>query len=489
MLDEQCALKLKNRDMAKALRMMENSQALLIQENARLLDALTSTATPPGKVGSANDAAAVLNGLQLYPVDAIQAKNYIARLPFEMRGDIFLHLDRFSLDRAGFACPQFRSVVGCLVGGSLRLLTSVRLNVKQTALDEWDLADPRRLNRREGLSLPHANDADSVGVSSVTEEGYEFDVSLDYSSCPTALMSGSTGARVNRQWSFSDGVTATSHFIGLVRHAYVQQMSLSGPLPLHLLETLASTDVDVSVDNLEVADLSLTGADLALGRSALTSFNTLRELTLGDAIPLNFITDEFLVALKNMGVTKFEFRSKHFTVRSTFGLRRALAVDYNGTYPSLDAGITAFLFNNEIDDQLQGVELGLPAASVPREFCKRILEAALANGSHNTLTLSFVAVNADLIVELEGFEEYASGLGHATVVYTVPQSPASETLLELKIMMLEGAPNGSRLVKFRRFKKPAPSTAGDDWGEGGGGFGNHGFGNHGFGGNAVDYWG
>ncbi|KAH7701807.1 hypothetical protein AAVH_31053 [Aphelenchoides avenae] len=382
MIGEQCALKLKNREMAKALRRTESSLALLMRENSRLLDGLTSMASPPGKIQSVNGAATVLSGLQLCPADASQAltskkKNYIARLPFEMRGDILLNLDRFSLDRAGFSCPQFCAVVGCLVGGSLRLLTSVRLCVKKSAGDEWDTAICEFSRQTALESGSPANSEPCLIMPSVTEEGYEFDVSLDYSSGPTALVSGSIGARVKREWSFSDGVTATSHFIGLVRHAYVHQMSLSGPLPLHLLETLASTDVDVSVENLEVVDLSLTGADLALGRGALTSFNTMRELTLGDAVPLNFVTDEFLVALKDKGVTKFAFHSKHFTVRSTFGLRWALAVVYNGTYPSLDAGITAFLFNNEIDDQLQGVELGLPAASVPREFCKRILEVSV----------------------------------------------------------------------------------------------------------------
>lgn len=78
-------------------------------------------------------------------------KNYIARLPFEMRGDILLNLDRFSLDRAGFTCPQFHAVVSCLVGAGLRVLTSMRLDVAKSDCDEGR---------------------------------YEFDMSLDYVSAP-----------------------------------------------------------------------------------------------------------------------------------------------------------------------------------------------------------------------------------------------------------------------------------------------------------------
>lgn len=75
-----------------------------------------------------------------------------------------------------------------------------------------------------------------VAVPSVQEEGYDVGVSVDYSSDPMSLACGSTDGRVNRQWSFSDTAMATSHFIGLLRHASVEQMSMNGPLPLHLLE-------------------------------------------------------------------------------------------------------------------------------------------------------------------------------------------------------------------------------------------------------------
>lgn len=68
--------------------------------------------------------------------------------------------------------------------------------------------------------------------------------------------------------------------------------------------------------------------------------------------------------------------------------------------------------------------------------------------------LSFVAVIGDLIVELEGFKEYASERLNGTLVYNVPQSPASEMLLELKIIPLEGAVNNWKLIEFRRYKKP-----------------------------------
>lgn len=90
------------------------------------------------------------------------------------------------------------------------------------------------------------------------------------------------------------------------------------------------------------------------------------------------------------------------------------------------------------------------------------------------VSLSFVAAVDDLIVELDDFQEYASEPDDETIVYKVPQSPASEMLLELKIMEVEGregGPNDWRLVEFRRYKKPPPSAGGllGGFGIGGGG--------------------
>ncbi|KAH7701808.1 hypothetical protein AAVH_31054, partial [Aphelenchoides avenae] len=281
---------------------------------------------------------------------ALNKKNYIARLPFEMQGDIFMNLDRFSLDRAGFTCPQFRTVVGSLVGGSLRVLTLVRLNVVKPAPDVRDAANGTRANQpaeRENGERPIK----------------KLSISVDYSSDPTSLVCGSTDGRVNRHWSFSDMKMAASHFVSLVRHASVQQMGVRGPLPLHFLEALSACDLDVTDHSLKIDDFRLSGMDLALGRSALTSFNSLRELTLGDAVPLDFVTDDFLVALKNVGVAKFNRNS-----------RRVFAAGYNGAYPSLDAGITSFLFDDDLFHDQQLVALGVPAARVPKDFCNRLLE-------------------------------------------------------------------------------------------------------------------
>lgn len=93
------------------------------------------------------------------------------------------------------------------------------------------------------------------------------------------------------------------------------------------------------------------------------------------------------------------------------------------------------------------------------------------------MDLSFVAAIDDLQVELEGFQEFASELNRNTLVYKVPQSPASDMLLELKITTLGDAPKNWKLVEFRREKKISPRTTGGGWGEGGwGGFGGGGFG-------------
>lgn len=135
-------------------------------------------------------------------------------------------------------------------------------------------------------------------------------------------------------------------------------------------------------------------------------------------------------------------------------------------------------------------------------------QAAMSDGSRGTVSLSFVAAVGDLIAKVEDFEEYASELDDDTIVYKVPQSPASDMLLELKIITLEDAPNGWKLVEFRRCKKPPPSTAGGGGGGGWGGGGGYGgaagyygggggyggaYGNDGFGGNGWagggDQWG
>lgn len=120
-------------------------------------------------------------------------------------------------------------------------------------------------------------------------------------------------------------------------------------------------------------------------------------------------------------------------------------------------------------------------------------QTAVGSRSRSPLMLSFVAAIDDLIVELEGFEEFAQDLTDDAVLYVLPPSPASDMLLELKIIELENAPNGWKLVEFRRYKKPTVTifdAGAGAWGGGGGGFGggggggfaNGGFGNGGFGG-------
>lgn len=145
-------------------------------------------------------------------------------------------------------------------------------------------------------------------------------------------------------------------------------------------QALSAADVDVTVGSLSVTNLALAWEHVDLGRNALTSFNSLYELTLEGAVPLSFVTDDFLIALRKLGVTKLEFLSTFFTVRRHAGWanqigRRILAVDYDGTYPHLDAGLTAFLFDSNISDQ-QLVVLALPAARVSKDICKRILEVS-----------------------------------------------------------------------------------------------------------------
>lgn len=115
-----------------------------------------------------------------------------------------------------------------------------------------------------------------------------------------------------------------------------------------------------------------------------------------------------------------------------------------------------------------------------KHYKSGFFQAAISDGSRSTVDLSFVAAVGDLILELEGFEEFASKPNGHTIVYKVPKSPASNMLLELKIVTVENAPNAWKLVEFRQSNKP-PTIAGDGgrWGAGsderygffGGGFG------------------
>lgn len=77
---------------------------------------------------------------------------------------------------------------------------------------------------------------DAANAPLIADDQYEFSISLEYSLDSMELSWNSTSGRVNRHWSFPDAMSATSHFIRLLRHARVQRMSLSGPIPMHLLE-------------------------------------------------------------------------------------------------------------------------------------------------------------------------------------------------------------------------------------------------------------
>ncbi|KAH7707167.1 hypothetical protein AAVH_25600 [Aphelenchoides avenae] len=128
-LGAQCALELENRKLQQELRALKDGLARMLQQEPHLRDKLAAKTA-----AKAGDATATLDESLVSAVQALASstKNYIARLPFEMQGDIFLNLDRFGLDRAGFACPQFRSVVSCLVGGSLRVIGRICLKVSKS---------------------------------------------------------------------------------------------------------------------------------------------------------------------------------------------------------------------------------------------------------------------------------------------------------------------------------------------------------------------
>lgn len=136
--------------------------------------------------------------------------------------------------------------------------------------------------------------------------------------------------------------------------------------------------MDVTIGGLNAGDIALKSAHLAVARSALTSINSLRHLTLGDDIPPDVLTNDLLVNLKDTGVAQFVFRSELFKLRARieeghFREPRVLVDTCDGGYPDLDAGVTAFLFRgSELEHQT--VTLKFPAARVPHDFCQRLLK-------------------------------------------------------------------------------------------------------------------
>lgn len=72
--------------------------------------------------------------------------------------------------------------------------------------------------------------------ATVAVDVYDCRVSVDYSSGTLTRMNGSTEETTKRQWSFTDADAATSHFIGLLRHASANLVTLTGPVPIWLLQ-------------------------------------------------------------------------------------------------------------------------------------------------------------------------------------------------------------------------------------------------------------
>lgn len=113
-----------------------------------------------------------------------------------------------------------------------------------------------------------------------------------------------------------------------------------------------------------------------MARSTLTSFCSLRRLTLWDDVALDLLTDGLLVALKQIGVVNVEFRSNNVCVRITgddWAGRQVLVNTYDGGYPDLDAGLMAFLLRGR-ELEHEEITLKFPAARVPQDFCQRLLE-------------------------------------------------------------------------------------------------------------------
>lgn len=135
--------------------------------------------------------------------------------------------------------------------------------------------------------------------------------------------------------------------------------------------------MDVTIGVLDIRKYALKSEHLPMMRSALTSFDSLNRLTLGGDIPLNLLTNDFLVTLKYVGVDDFDFRSKAFKLEAGedgWGNGyRLLRSSYVGDYPDVDVGLMAFLFRGS-EAQDESVSVKFPAARVPRDIGEQLLK-------------------------------------------------------------------------------------------------------------------
>ncbi|KAH7704416.1 hypothetical protein AAVH_28392 [Aphelenchoides avenae] len=159
-------------------------------------------------------------------------KNCVAKLPLEYLADILSYLDRFCLDRVEFTCPKLRAAVATRDGQNLRSLDSLRLEV--TGSDDWG---PGPFNRGGGRGVHARGGLGAAAQKYMTAHAETpFTIVVECSSHPVAPKHGATRTAAQLSWNFIGTPTSTSHFLGLLRNAFVQKLSLTGPLVHHFIE-------------------------------------------------------------------------------------------------------------------------------------------------------------------------------------------------------------------------------------------------------------
>ncbi|KAH7693673.1 hypothetical protein AAVH_39289, partial [Aphelenchoides avenae] len=310
------------------------------------------------------------------PITLVFSKNCVAKLPLEYLADILSYLDRFCLDRVEFTCPKLRAAVATRDGQNLRSLDSLRLEV--TGSDDWG---PGPFNRGGGRGVHARGGLGAAAQKYMTAHAETpFTIVVECSSHPVAPKHGATRTAAQLSWNFIGTPTSTSHFLGLLRNAFVQKLSLTGPLVHHFIEALSAADVDVAVGSMTVDRLLPEVVNLPNACEALMHFIRLETLTISDA-PLKLLSDDFLLAATHKCVTSIQLKSTRFCMHngrdwgwnalSGGQVRAASGSEFD--YPELCDGVLAFLFHNDLDETAK-VELRFPAARVPEDFCLRLME-------------------------------------------------------------------------------------------------------------------
>ncbi|KAH7710364.1 hypothetical protein AAVH_22344 [Aphelenchoides avenae] len=229
------------------------------------------------------------------------------------------------------------------------------------------------------------------------------------------------------------------------------------------------------IGSLDIRQSALDTGHLPAARGAMTAFRRLGVLDIQHDVPLDFLTDEFLVAMVARRTTHVRVAAQINVPLGRSGgwgdhrHNECLAHDVHAKLRSVDncaylsTGLTAFMFRDygyPFDDGIaheegqngphpsSNVELFFGAARVPSGICQTIMEAAVSSKSNYSIYVSFIAVT-DVDIHLEGFEARERHDGCAW--YKVPSLHDADVVNELFVSAVELRPNEYGFYGFNAF--------------------------------------